>query len=67
MKNRITAVGAALCLILTLPGCASLLERSYSSSAPHVDRPTVAEDPSVLRAENYRELVSAVLDRKSVV
>ena len=61
MKNRITAVGAALCLILTLPGCASLLERSYSSSAPHVDRPTVAEDPSVLRAENYRELVSAVL------
>lgn len=61
MKNRITAVGLALCLSFTASGCASMLERSYTSSTPHVDRPTTAEDPSVLRVENYRELVSAVL------
>lgn len=59
IKKHILAWGLALSLLLT--GCASLLERSYSASNPHVDRPTVAEDPSVLRVENYRELVSAVL------
>lgn len=31
------------------------------SSTPHVDRPAVEEDTSILRVENYRELVSAVL------
>ena len=61
MKNRITAVGLALCLGFSASGCASMLERSYSSSTHHVDRPTIAEDPSVLRVEDYRELVSAVL------
>lgn len=60
MKKRITAVGLALCLAF-IPGCASMLERSYTSTAAHIDRPTTAEDPSVLRVENYRELVSAVL------
>ena len=60
MKNRIIVLGLALCLFFTT-GCAALLERSYYSSTAHVDRPTVAEDPSVLRVENYRELVSAVL------
>lgn len=51
-----------LALVLTLlTSCSAMLERSYSVSAPHVDRPTVAEDPSALRVENYRELVSAVL------
>ena len=39
----------------------SMLERSYTSSTAHVDRPTTAEDSSILRVENYRELVSAVL------
>lgn len=61
MKNRILTVGIALCLLLSLTSCADLLERSYTSSTAHVDRPTTAEDPSVLRVENYRELVSAVL------
>ena len=63
MKNRIarlTVFGLAACLLLTLPGCASILERSYSSSTPHVDRPATAGDSSAIRVENYRELVSAV-------
>lgn len=59
MKKR--SVAAALALSLLLTGCTSMLERSYASSSAHVDRPTTAEDPSVLRVENYRELVSAVL------
>lgn len=59
MKKRMLAAGLALCLLLS--GCTSMLERSYTSSAAHVDRPITAEDPSVLRVENYRELVSAVL------
>lgn len=59
MKKRLSATLLALCLLLT--GCSSMLERSYSSVTAHVDRPTTAEDPSVLRVEDYRELVSAVL------
>lgn len=59
IKKHILVWGVILSLLLT--GCANLLERSYTSSAVHVDRPTTAEDPSVLRVENYRELVSAVL------
>lgn len=59
MKKHILAATLALCLLLS--GCSSLLERSYTSSTAHVDRPTTAEDPSILRVEDYRELVSAVL------
>lgn len=61
MKNRIAILALAGCLLLPLSGCASLLERSYSSSTPHVDRPATAGDSSAIRVENYRELVSAVL------
>lgn len=59
MKKRILALAVAGCLLLS--GCRAMLERSYSVATPHADRPTTAEDPSVLRVENYRELVSAVL------
>lgn len=59
MKKRILPCLIILSLLLT--SCSSMLERSYTSSTAHVDRPTTAEDPSVLRVENYRELVSAVL------
>ena len=38
-----------------------MLDRSYSSTVPHVDQPATADDPSVLRVKNYQELVSAVL------
>ncbi len=59
MKRRISAL--TLCICLLLSGCKAMLERSYSVATPHVDRPTTAEDPSVLRVESYQELVSAVL------
>ena len=59
MKKTIIALSLLLCLGLT--GCRSMLERPYEVSTPHVDRPATAEDPSILRVENYRELVSAVL------
>ena len=49
-----------LAMALLLSGCASLFQRSYTSSAPHVEAAT-EEDPSVLRAESYRGLVDAVL------
>lgn len=60
MKKK-SMLALALLLCLTLTGCGAMLERSYEVSAPHVDRPATAEDPSILRVENYRELVSAVL------
>ena len=59
MKKRVLAL--ALCGCLALTGCSAMLERSYESTAAHVDKPVTAEDSSVLRVENYQELVSAVL------
>ena len=47
-------------MALLLSGCASLFQRSYTSSTAHVEGAT-EEDPSVLRAESYRGLVDAVL------
>ena len=61
MKKRILAGVLTASLCMTLSGCAAMLERSYHASAQHIDRLAVAEDSSVLRVENYRELVSAVL------
>lgn len=58
MKLRITAL--LLALAIPLSGCASMLQRSYSSSAQHVEY-TVTEDSSILRAETYRGLVDAIL------
>lgn len=55
-----------LCVLLLLPvllltGCHAMLERGYSSVQPHSQSLTAREDPSALEAENYQELVSAVL------
>lgn len=63
MRPRLTALvlAAALCAALALSGCASMLQRSYSNSVPHVDYAATAEDPSILRAETYRGLVDAIL------
>ena len=59
MNKRIFALFAAVCLLFT--GCASLLERSYSTVEPYTDRywDTSAED--TLRAENYQDLVNSLL------
>lgn len=58
MKKYIALLLAAL---LLLSGCASMLERTYTSSTTHQDYYSVAEDPSVLRAETYQGLVSSIL------
>lgn len=59
MEKRILPLFLALCLVCT--GCASLLERSYSSVEPYTDRywDTTAED--TLKAESYQDLVNSLL------
>ena len=59
MKRRFFA--AMLALSLSLTGCASLLAREYSSVTTHNAAPTAEDDPSILRAESYQELVNALL------
>lgn len=49
-----------LCCILLFTGCASMLERSYTGQTVHNRAPTTEGDSSILRAEDYRDLVSAV-------
>lgn len=59
MKKHILPL--LLALALTLSGCASLLERSYTVVEPYTDRywDTAAED--TLRAESYQDLVNSLL------
>ena len=47
--------------VLMLAGCAPMLERSYADSSPHVQFSDEAENESILRAETYQGLVSALL------
>jgi len=56
--NRILPLALAA---LLLTGCSSMLERSYASAAPHVQFSDEAENESILRAETYQGLVSALL------
>lgn len=51
----------ALAGLLFLPGCASMLERSYVSATAHVDYSVTTEDASILRAETYQGLVNSIL------
>ena len=59
MDKRILPILMALCLLCT--GCASLLERSYSSVEPYTDRfwDSTAED--TLKAASYQDLVNSLL------
>ncbi|MBQ9647249.1 MAG: hypothetical protein IJV43_02665 [Oscillospiraceae bacterium] len=60
MKKAFTIYLLALCL--TLSGCGDrLLERSYSSVTPHSAVFRETEDADTLRAENYQDLVNALL------
>ena len=60
MKRAIVAVWVAGAILLS--GCSALLNREYSYVVPHNMTPTAAEgDPSILRAENYQELVNALI------
>ena len=52
----------ALCaVLLLLPGCASLLERTYTSVEPHSSKFWESEAAGTLRAENYQDIVNDLL------
>ena len=60
MRKVATIILLALCL--TLAGCGDkLLERSYSSVMPHSAAYWENQDADTLRAENYQDLVNALL------
>ena len=58
MKKRILPL---LLAMLLLTGCASLLERSYSSVEPYTDRYWDTDEEDTLRAESYQDLVNSLL------
>lgn len=57
MKKTLSIL-LALCL---LSGCASMLDRSYQSIAPHTEHVPAEGDASSLQAETYQGLVNAIL------
>lgn len=57
-KAGVLAALAALCL---LTGCASLLERQYSTVEPHSSTFWESEAAGTLRAESYQDVVNDVL------
>ena len=59
MKTRILAL--ALCLSLLLTGCESMLHGEYLTVEPHSMLSAAEDDSSVIRVENYQELVSGIL------
>jgi len=58
MKLRWIPLVVSLCL---LTGCASLLERTYSTSEPHSSKFWESEAAGTLRAENYQDVVNDLL------
>lgn len=59
MKKRLLAALLSGCIVLS--GCASMLERDYVSATPHTSTTTDEGNSSVLRAENYQELVNSLI------
>ncbi len=63
MKRTLRALLAwalALVFLLGLTGCGSIFDRRYSSVTTHQEQAAAEEDSSILRAENYADLVSCV-------
>lgn len=58
MKTRLLAMALAL---VFLTGCASILEREYSTVEPHSSKFWESEAADTLRAENYQDLVNDLL------
>lgn len=58
MKTRLLAWVLAL---MFLTGCASILEREYSTVEPHSSKFWESETADTLRAENYQDLVNDLL------
>ena len=59
MKRCVALLVLLLSAGLLLAGCSTA--RSYTSITTHVDQRVTEDDPSVLRAETYQELVSSIL------
>ena len=59
--KQFRTAACALLAGLTLAGCAPMLERSYADVSPHVQFSDESENESILRAETYQGLVSALL------
>ena len=59
MKKRLLAGLLSGCIALS--GCASMLERDYVSVTPHSSTKTDVGTSSVLRVENYPELVNSLI------
>lgn len=59
MKKRVLCI--LLTAVLCLSGCGSFLEREYSVVEPHSSTYYESENRSVLRAENYQDLVNDLL------
>ena len=59
MKIRFLTLTVAVCLLLT--GCASLLEREYSTVEPHVSKFWESEAAGTLRAESYQDVVNGLI------
>ena len=60
MMVRLTVLILSLCLLLC--SCTPLLNRSYSTEAPHKPFSDEEKDSDILRAETYQGLVSALLE-----
>ncbi len=58
MKKRLCFL-LALCFLLT--GCASLLDREYSTAEPHSNKFWESEATGTLRAENYQDIVNDLM------
>jgi hypothetical protein len=64
MKRTLRGIALTLSLLLATSaatGCGYFDNRSYSSVATHVEQRVSEDDPSILRAETYQQLVSAIL------
>ncbi len=59
MKKQLLAGLLAGCVAMS--GCASMLERDYVSVTPHSSTRTDVGSSSVLRVENYQELVNSLI------
>lgn len=59
MKRIIVAL--LLVCALTLTGCASMLNRGNLVVTPHNEIPAAEENSSILRVENYQDLVNGIL------
>ena len=58
MKRLLCTLLACALALGGLAGCGSIFDRRYSSVTTHQEQAATEEDSSILRAENYTDLVS---------